>query len=194
MTAKSRMRSSVSMREVTGPAGRFNSRHGASALAAPRSAYSSPSAACGAASRRSSARRSGRGHGRSPRRTTAVAGAQLRAVLAVHGEDDLVHAGQRRHGDLGMSIGSTSGRTTSVCGQIGVAMMQSSGHDDGTAGRQRVGGGAGRRGEDDAVGRVGADLLVVGADVHGRRMTRAKPPLCSTASLSAMKVPGAGAP
>ena len=63
--------------------------------------------------------------------------------------------------------GTSTGRLVSMCGQIGVMQMRGhGGEDDRAAGGERVRRGAGGRGDDQAVGLVGADELVVHVGVQ----------------------------
>ncbi len=63
--------------------------------------------------------------------------------------------------------GTSTGRLVSMCGQIGVRQMAGTeGKNDRAAGGERIGGGAGGRGDDQAVGLVGADELLVHVGVE----------------------------
>ena len=86
------------------------------------------------------------------------------------------------------SARTTSGRLVSVCGQIGVSTIASQvRRQDRPAGRQRVGGRAGRRRDDHAVGLVGRDRprrRAAPRDPAGARSTAGR----CTASLTALRV------
>ena len=76
-------------------------------------------------------------------------------------------SGPREMTRITLVSGTSTGRLVSMCGQMGVRQMAGTdGKDDRAAGGERIGRGAGGRGDDQAVGLVGADELLVHVGVQ----------------------------